>query len=158
MTDVIASIGSALLPSLGTLAGSLASSLFGNNNNKASTVGVGNTAPLVFNAAKQAGQNAAVDVENRYGSLGLGNSTMASLDASQAKGYPFVGAASGIANLDLNAQEFNADKAFQYQQQQQNQMTGLQNELASFLGGQQGQATGQQASQVTDPSAFTPGG
>ena len=149
MTDIISSI---ISPLLGNLASSALGSLLGTGT--ASTVGVANTAPLVFSAAKQAGQNAAVNVENRYGSLGLGNSTMASLDASQARSQPFINAAGKIADPDLQAQEFNPNKAQQYQ----DQMTQLTTQISGFLGGQQGQAGGQQASQVTDPSAFQPGG
>jgi hypothetical protein len=130
-------------PLLGSTLGSLASSIFGGGTSNpsagnASAVGVANTAPLVFGAAKQAGQNAATSVANRYGSLGLGDSTMASLDESQAKTAPFVGAATNIANLDLSAQKFNATAAQNYQ----NQMQTFQNELGSFLGSNAGQAAG----------------
>jgi hypothetical protein len=117
-----------------SLISSTLGSLAGNTTGQASTVGVQNTAPLVFNAARQAGQNAAVATENRYGTLGLGDSTMASVDASAAQGQPFVSAAGDIAKLDLQAQEFNAQAAQQYQ----NQMQQLDTELQSFLGGQAG--------------------
>jgi hypothetical protein len=131
-----------LAPILGTALGSLASSFFGGggstanpSSGNASAVGIANTAPLVFGAANQAGTNAATNVANRYGSLGLGDSTMASIDESQAKTFPFVGAATNIANLDLSAQKFNATAAQNYQ----NQMQTFQDDLQSFLGGRAGQ-------------------
>jgi hypothetical protein len=136
-----------LAPILGTALGSLASSFFGGGGStanpsagagSASAIGVSNTAPLVFGAAKQAGQEASTNVANRYGSLGLGDSTMASIDETQAKTQPFIGAATNIANLDLSAQKFNATAAQNYQ----NQMQQFQNELGSFLGGNAGQAAG----------------
>jgi hypothetical protein len=135
-----------LAPILGTALGSLASSIFGGGGSStanpsagsASAIGISNTAPLVFGAAKQAGQEASTNVANRYGSLGLGDSTMASIDETQAKTQPFVGAATNIANLDLSAQKFNATAAQNYQ----NQMQSFQNELSSFLGGNAGQAAG----------------
>jgi hypothetical protein len=130
-------------PLLGSTLGSLASSIFGGGTSNpsagnASAIGISNTAPLVFGAAKQAGQEASTNVANRYGSLGLGDSTMASIDETQAKTQPFVGAATNIANLDLQAQKFNATAAQNYQ----NQMQSFQNELGSFLGGNAGQAAG----------------
>jgi hypothetical protein len=129
-----------LAPILGSTLGGLASSLFGGSTASSGTpgsaIGVANTAPLVFGAAKQAGQEASTNVANRYGSLGLGDSTMASIDETQAKTQPFVGAATNIANLDLEAQKFNATAAQNYQ----NQMQSFQNELGSFLGGNAGQA------------------
>jgi hypothetical protein len=131
-----------LAPLLGSTLGSLASSLFGGGTASpgtgASAIGVSNTAPLVFGAAKQAGQEASTNVANRYGSLGLGDSTMASIDETQAKTQPFIGAATNIANLDLSAQKFNATAAQNYQ----NQMQQFQNELGSFLGSNAGQAAG----------------
>jgi hypothetical protein len=140
MTDIVGS-------ALGSLASNALGNLFGNAT---STVGVQNTAPLVFNAARQAGSQAATNVENRYGTLGLGDSTMSSVDASAARGFPFVSAANSIAGLDLNAQEFNAKAAQQYQ----NQMQQLDTELQSFLGGQAGAQPG---AAPLNPSAFTPG-
>lgn len=142
---------------LGGLAGS---ALFGSGNYGAggipqggnlvssiNPVGVSNTAPLLSGAANQAGKEASGAMANRYGTLGLGNSTMATTDEAAAKSFPMIQAAGDIAkldlgaqefnsNLDLSAQEFNAKAAQQYQQQAQALNTQLQSLLFSGSGSQ----------------------
>lgn len=137
--------------------GGLANNALGTGVN---TVGVSNTAPLVFNAANQAGQSAASAVENRYGTLGLGDSTMAATDISAARTQPFIQAAGQIAGLDLNAQEFNANAANTALQNYQNQLNALNSQLGALQGGQSGNTGGSGLNTGGNPigPTGTPGG
>ena len=140
---------SALSSSLGSLAGNALGL-------GTSTVGVQNTAPLLFSAAQQAGQQAAGNVANRYGTLGLGDSTMATVDESAAKTFPFISAAKDVATLDLGAQEFNANAINAANAAYQNQLNQLNAQIGSLLGGGGG---GNNPSGGSNPSGdiFTPG-